>query len=240
MKMNILRDLIDAMRGKSVANDWDAFELALAEGIIGSLQDSFAIRDANRMILGCEFDEYEGAMKDAYHAIIRHLKMQGGALDRLAKKLDHEDGIQVKIGPVPDRAGVRIIQEGNLPVKVWFFLENIQVDAPNLIIKHEDWRSELEPGSRYTVGRSEESRDSTVMITISDAPKYVSRWQAEFECIGGVWHCTSRSDVPTYVDDRLLDGDKRIALANTKNGGQIKFGRGIPGLVIYYQVKHLS
>ena len=155
----------------------------------------------------------------------------------LAGRIEGEDGIEVRIASAPEGADVKLIPEGILPTVVWFCLEKVQESAMLLTISHDGWEETLAPEKRYTVGRSKESRDTSVMLTLPDAGKSISRWQAELLCLDGTWYCKSVSDkCPTFVDDRFAEGDVLIPLKYMKSGGQIKFGMGLNG----YTIKYLS
>lgn len=237
MSKEFIRKIVNMFLGKTNPNDSESYKLALAEGIVGRLKDNDFIVKANRLVLGCESGCYEDALKGSGPVIVKYLKNQGGAMRSLAGRIDGEDGILVQVSPAPEGMDVKTISVGALPVPVWFYLEKVQDTDCSLVLSRNGWSEKLDPGKRYTIGRSTESRDSTVIITIPDAEsfKFVSRWQAEFFCIDGVWHCKSVSDkCPTFVDDRFAEGDALFPLKNQKRGGQVKFGAAGHGLVLYY------
>lgn len=241
MSKESIRKIVNILLGKTESNDSESYKLALSEGIVGHLKDNDFIVKANRMVLGCESGCYEDALKGSRPVIVRYLKNQGGAMRSLAGRIDGEDGIQIRVSQAPEGVDVKTIPAGALPIPVWFYLEKVQDTDCNLVLSRNGWSEKLDPRKRYTVGRSEESRDSTEMITIPDAESFmfVSRWQAEFFCIDGVWHCKSVSDkCPTFVDDRFAEGDALFPLKNQKKGGQVKFGAAGHGFVLYYSARN--
>lgn len=241
MSKEYIRKIVNMFLGKTNPNDSESYKLALAEGIVGRLKDNDFIVKANRLVLGCESGCYEDALKGSGPVIVKYLKNQGGAMRSLAGRIDGEDGIQVLVSPAPEGMDVKTIPVGALPVQVWFYLEKVQDTDRSLVLSRNGWSEKLDPEKRYTIGRSTESRDSTVMITIPDAEsfKFVSRWQVEFFCIDGVWHCKSVSDkCPTFVDDRFAEGDALFPLKNQKKGGQVKFGASGHGFVLYYSANN--
>lgn len=235
MKKDSLRKLFNALTGRTPVDDTASYKLALAENIVGLLEDNDFIVKANRMVIGCASGCYEEALEDSKVDIIRHLKNQGGAMRGLAGRIDFEDGIEVRIEAAPEGVDVKIIPGGILPVEVWFFLEKVQEKAPQLTISRGNWKEALSPEKRYTIGRSKESRDTSIMMTLPDAGKAISRWQVELICLDSTWYCKSVSEkCPTFVDDRFAEGDVLVPLRNVKNGGQIKFGMGSAGFIINY------
>lgn len=240
MNKGTFRKFVDALRGRTGANDWDSYKLALAEGIVGHLKDNDFIVKANCLVIGCESGCYEEALEESKSTIIKHLKNQGGSMRSLAERIGKRDGIRIQISPSPDGVDEKIIPASALPVPVWFYLEKKKDTTTSLLISRMDWNVTLEPGKRYTLGRSAESRDTTEMITLPDAGKSVSRWQAVIVCIDGAWYCKSISEkCPTFVNDRFADGDVLFPLGAGK-GGQIKFGMGASGYVLYYGSNEIS
>ena len=224
-----------ALQRKKRPGDKDAYILALAEGVIGQLKDNDFIVKANRMVIGCESGRYEEALEDATSDILKHLKNQGGAMRSLAGRIEGEGGIQVRIAPAPEGVDVRTIPAGILPTAAWFYLDKVNETVSSLVLSREDWKEMLTPDERYTVGRSKETRDTTVMKTLPDADTSISRWQAEFFCVKGIWYCKSVSEkCLTYVDGRFAEGDEPIPLKNMKGGGLVKFGIGVPGFILHY------
>ena len=239
MKKDSLRKLFNALIGKTPADDTASYKLALAESIVGLLKDNDFIVKANRMVIGCTSGCYEEALEDSKGDIIRHLKNQGGSMRSLARRIDCEDGIEVRIEAAPEDVEVKIIPGGILPAEVWFFLEKVQEKVSLLTISRGNWKETLVPEKRYTIGRSKESRDTSIMMTLPDAGKAVSRWQAELLCLDGTWYCKSVSEkCPTFVDDRFAEGDVLVPLRCVKNGGQIKFGMGPSGFIIKYSCEN--
>lgn len=240
MNKKILRKISDAIMGKRTANDCESYKLALADGIVGALKDNDFIIKANQLIIGCENGCYEEVMEESKSDIIKCLKNQGGAIRSLAGRIESEDGIQVRVSPAPENVDVKHIPAGILPTEVWFYLKKADLTT-HLILFRNNWSVALDPRKRYTVGRSTESRDTTIMLTIPDADKFISRWQAEIACIDGVWYCKSISEnCPTFVDDRFAEGDVPFPLGKPKVGGQIKFGVNSPGYVLQYSMDNTS
>ena len=235
MIKNLLLIIKKALQRNKRAGDKDAYIMALAEGIVGLLKDNDFIVKANRMVIGCKNGRYEEALEDARPDILKHLKNQGGSMRSLAGRIEGEGGIKVQIAPAPEGLEAKTIPSGVLPTAAWFYLDRVNVTVSSLVLSRNGWRETLTPDERYTVGRSKESRDTTVMKTLPDADTSISRWQAEFFCIKGVWYCKSVSEkCQTYVDGRFAEGDEPIPLKKTKKGGQIKFGTGIPGFILHY------
>ena len=223
MSKGTLRKFMDALRGKAVVDDGDSYRLALAEGLVGQLKDNDFIIKANTLVIGCESGCYEEALEESKTAILKHLKNQGGSMRSLADRIGKEDGIRIQISPSPEGVDNKTI-----------YLEKKQDMPTSLFLSRMDWSVTLDPGKRYTLGRSAESWDTTEMITLPDAGKSVSRRQAVIVCIDGVWYCKSISErCPTFVNDRFADGDVLISLGVGKSG-QIRFGMGAFAYILYY------
>lgn len=229
-----LRTIVNTMLGRVAANDRDAFIIALAEGIVGQLGNELFM-NANKMVIGCKDTCYNDILEASKNQIILKMRNQGGALRKLADSI-RLDGIHIsEKQEAPEGVEVKIISADILPVEVWFFLSYERQDAPFLTISNGDWMVKLAPQQRYTIGRSDNSRNSSVMLTIPDAGMDVSRYQAEFACINDVWTCKAISPkVPTFVDDEFARADERYPLRNLRTGGQIRFGETLPGILVTY------
>lgn len=232
MKLN---NFWKALIGKTPI-DQESYKFALADAIVGLLKDNDFIINANRMIVGCISNDYKESLEEAKPVILKHLKNQNGTMRNLAERINWEDGIHVCIGPAPEGVDIKCILAGDYPVDVWFYLEKVHIADSFLILSRNGWKSEkLDPQKRYILGRANETQTPADMITIPDAPKYVSREQAEISCDEGVWYCKAISEhCQTFVDGRFSEGDEKYPLMNLKKGGQIKFGIGAPGYILYY------
>lgn len=238
-KRSDIRQLFSALRGKNPGSDRESFKLALAENIIGQLKDNDFIVKANKMVVGCESTYFKEVIEEAKPLILTQLKNQGGSMYSLAKRIDREDGIMVCISKAPEGVDVKKITTEDLTIEVWFYLEKVKVADTRLTISRKNWKVELDPQKRYTLGRSAESRDTTIMLTIPDASNSISRWQAEIVCIEGVWYCKAISEkCQTFIDDRFAEGDVLYPLENLKKGGQIRLGMGSPGFILHYSISN--
>lgn len=233
--MEYIRKIIQAICGKITDLDRDAFKSELATSIVAYLKTNDLFEKHNHMVIGCGSKQFEGIIKESIPNILRLLMNQGGSMRSLAERLrKNEGGIDTHVGTPSENINVTVIPKERLQTEIWFYLESVKEEAARLIIAKDDWSVELDPRKRYTIGRSKESRDMSVMLTLPEANNYISRWQAEISCIEGDWYCKSVSEkCPTFVDDRFAEGDVKFLLRNIKNGGQIKFGAG-HGFVITY------
>lgn len=221
------RGIVNVMFGRNSGSDWDSFRIALADSIIGNLKDIDFFMKSNKLVVGCEHYHYQDAIEFAKEDIIKKLKNQGGTMRRLAQKIEKPDGFEVKIQPAPEGKEVKTIPADILPIDVWFYLEHEKKEEPILVISGDKWIQELEPSKRYTIGRGASSDNKTVMLTIPEAGKDISRKQAEFLFRDGQWYCKSISNTClTYIDDRIAKGDELVPLENMKDGGYIRFGNG--------------
>lgn len=232
-----IRKFVNTLLGRAAANDRDAFIIALAEGIVGQLSNEFFI-NANKMVIGCENTRYNDILEASKKQILLQLRNQGGSMRDLADTI-RLDGIHVSETPeAPEGVEVKTISTDILPTEVWFFLSYERQFAPFLEISKGDWTVKLDPQKRYTIGRSEYSRNNSVMLTIPDSGMGISRYQAEFACINNIWLCKQISTkIPTYVDDEYARADERYPLKNLMTGGQIRFGETNPGIVITYSAE---
>lgn len=238
MNKEFILKFYNILKGSNIYADRESFRIELAESIMSSLKDDDFIVKANRMVIGCADGRYEEAIEESRNVILKKLRNQGGSMRTLAERLSkNEDSIYVTVATAPEDKNVVQIPKERLQIKnaVWFVLEAVKEDLTGLVLTRNDWSATLDPAKRYTIGRSENPRDSNVMLTIPDAKKSISRWQAELRYIDGEWYCKPISDkCPTFVDDRYAEADNPFPLKNTQSGGLIKFGMGVPGFILKY------
>lgn len=238
MNKEFLAKIFSALRGGNVYADRESFRIELAEAIMASLKEDDFIVKANRLVIGCADARYEEAIEESRTVILNSLMNQGGSMRTLAERLFRKkDSLCVVIGPPPENKTVIEIPKERLQAEIWFALETVKENPSMLVLKRTDWSATLDPSKCYTIGRAEDPRDMSVMLTVPDASNSISRWQAELRCIDGEWHCKSVSDkCPTFIDGRYAQADTNFPLRNIQNGGQIKFGTGSPGFVLMYGV----
>lgn len=238
--MKKINEILTIALGRNTGNDWDSFKVALADGIIGSLKDIDFFKKANRLVIGCKKDTYQYALESSKDEIIKKFKNQG--LKKMAQAIEGENGFSVKIQSTPKGVDAKIIPIDALPVKFWYYLEYENQEPPELClsgpgISSEGWVFEPSEG-RYTIGRGQSSNNPT-MKTIPNAPKGISRRQAELLFKDGQWKCKSISlSCPTYVNSRLAKGDEPVTLENSSKGGTISFGVGENSYTLHYHMNN--
>lgn len=255
----LFKRIWDAINGKNPVNDTELLIWLVCNSIEGNLKSVNFVIPNDLLELYTDNPLYEDALLKCRGLLKDQLMTSGGEVGKFAERLDENGGIQVKIGAPCDDLKATKITNDRLPsdCNIWYVLSRTSSTPMKLIIKGNgiyvspidpDKRPSnviqsitLDPNKRYIIGRQEESKDNTTMITFPDKDQRISREQIRLYCDHNKWFCEQLSkNCATFIQrkksNNLLSKNEPVALVDNGNqyDNKIEFYNGKVMTLYYY------